>query len=258
MSLTLSPQMKIFALLGLVAVLALGVGSMMLGRTQSPSSATPLDAPLKHMPRKTAAPAAAVKPAAKPAAHPAASAKKHAAAPAAKAHAKAAAPAAAKPAAAKHAATKATAHKAAAPKAKPKAVAPVVPAVATNGLPGALDMLLHGHRVVIVALWDPEIPSDRYAFLEAQAGAKAANAGFLAVSVLDERLAAPLTVSAGNGTVLPSPGVLVYKQPGTLMNKLDGFADREAIAEAVANAMLAEAPPQGMTPAAAAPAAPAG
>jgi len=47
-------------------------------------------------------------------------------------------------------------------------------------LPGALDMLLHGHRVVIVALWDPEIPSDRYAFLEAQAGAKAANAGFSA------------------------------------------------------------------------------
>jgi hypothetical protein len=43
--------------------------------------------------------------------------------------------------------------------------------------------------------------------------------------------------------------VLVYKQPAMLMNKLDGFADREAIAEAVANAMLADAPPQPAAPA---------
>ena len=231
MSLKLSPQMKIFALVGLIAVLALGAGSMMLGRRSAAPADTPT-VPLKHFHPTNAVPAT-------PAKHAAVPAKKHAAAPAAaKAHAKAAAPAKPKPAP------------------KPKAAAPVVPAVASNGLPGALDLLLHAHRVVIVALWDPEIPSDRYAFLEAQAGAKEANAGFFPVSVIDERVAAPLTAAVGNGTVLPSPGVLVYKQPATLMNRIDGFADRDAIAEAVANAMLADTPTAGTTPAAAAAAAP--
>jgi len=235
MSLTLSPQMKIFALVGLIAVLALGVGSMMLGRRSAAPVATPAVA-LKHFhPTSAALPAT-------PAKHAAAPAKKHAAAPAAvKAPAKAAVPA--------KAATPAKPKAVQAP--KPKAAAPVVPAVAANGLPGALDMLLHGHRIVVVALWDPEIPSDRYAYLEAQAGAKEANAGFFGVSVLDERVAAPLTAAVGNGTVLPSPGVLVYKQPATLMNRIDGFTDRDAIAEAVANAMLADTPPAGTTPAAA-------
>ena len=233
MSLTLSPQMKVFALVGLIAVLALGVGSMMLGRKSVSPAATPT-APLKHFHRTPAVPATPAKPAAAPA-------KKHAAVPAAK---PAAAPAAVK-APAKAAAP---AKPKAVPAPKPKAAVPVVPAVAANGLPGALDMLLHGHRVVIVALWDPEIPSDRYAFLEAKAGAKAANAGFLGVSVLDERVAAPLTAAVGNGTVLPSPGVLVYKQPATLMNRIDGFTDRDAVAEAVANAMLADTPPAGTTP----------
>jgi hypothetical protein len=238
MSLKLSPQMKIFALVGLIAVLALGGGSMMLGRQSAAPAAAPT-VPLKHFhPTTTPAPAPAAPAKAKAVAAPA---KKHAAAPAAvKAPAKVAAPAkAAAPAKPKTA-----------PAPKPKAAAPVVPAVASNGLPGALDMLLHGHRVVIVVLWDPEIPSDRYAFLEAKAGAKEANAGFFGVSVLDERVAAPLTAAVGNGTVLPSPGVLVYKQPATLMNRIDGFADREAIAEAVSNAMLADTPPAGMMPAA--------
>jgi hypothetical protein len=215
-SLTLSPQMKIVALVGVILILALGGGSMLLGRSQ-PAPVIVATPPLKQ-----------VQPATKKAPTPAAV--KHAAAPA------------------KHTPT---AHKQVA--AKPKA--PAVPRVAANGLPGALDMLLHGHRVVVVALWDPEIPSDKFAFLEAEAGAQAANAGFLAVNVLDERVSAPLTALVGGGSVLPSPGVLVYKQPSTLMNRFDGFADRDAIAEAVANALLADTPPPGAVPAATAPAA---
>jgi hypothetical protein len=242
MSLTLSPQMKIVALVGLLAVLALGAGTMIMGRSQPSSSAAPLNVPLKHMPRRTTAAPAAAKPAVKAAAPaPAAPKTNVAVAPAVKTTHVLAAPKAkpvAKPA----------------PAATPKPAAPVVPAVAADGLPGALDLLLHGHRVVIVALWDPEIPSDRYAYLEAQAGAKAANAGFLGVSVLDERVAAPLTAAVGGGTVLQSPGVLVYKQPNVLMNKIDGFSDRDAIAEAVANALIDDTPPQGVAPAAAAPA----
>jgi len=224
-NLTLSPQMKIVALVGLLLVLALGAGSMMLKRSAQTVPLTIPTTPLKHF-------------------HPKVAAKQPMA-----------------PVTAKHAVTPAKAKVVAAPSvkaAKPKAVAKpkpvVVPAVAQNGLPGALDLLLHGHRVVVVALWDPEIPSDKYAFLEAEAGAQAANAGFFGVNVLDEKVSAPLTALLGGGSVLPSPGVLVYKQPATLMNRFDGFADRDAIAEAVANALLAETPATGVVPAATTPA----
>jgi hypothetical protein len=116
-----------------------------------------------------------------------------------------------------------------------------VPEVAANGLPGVLDQLLHFHSVVVVALWDPEIPSDRIAMNEAEAGAKGMNAGFLAVNVLDDRVASPLTAIAGNGGLLPSPGVLIYRQPSVLVNTIHGFADRDAVAQAVADALLLDA-----------------
>jgi hypothetical protein len=129
---------------------------------------------------------------------------------------------------------------------KPKAtVRPKVvhrPAVAENGLPTALDQLLHIHRVVVVAVYDAEIPTDRLFVNEAQAGALDAHAGFLAVNVLDEKVAAPLTASAGKGALLPSPGILIYRQPTIVMNVITGFIDRAAVANAVANALVADTP----------------
>jgi hypothetical protein len=42
--------------------------------------------------------------------------------------------------------------------------------------------------------------------------------------------------------VLPDPGILVFRRPGTLMNRVTGFADRTAVAQIVAAALLADAP----------------
>jgi hypothetical protein len=231
MSFNVSAPIKIVALVGILAALGLGGMSMLMGRSQ-PESFDVSTVPLKHFKPAPNSPAAAKAKAAAPAKHAAAPAKSKA-----------------KPAAAAKAAP---APKAAKPKVKPKPL----PAV-TDGLPTPLYVLLHGHKVVVVALWDPEVPSDRISFLEAQAGAQDANAGFLGVNVLDERVSGPLTALAGGGTLLPAPGVLVFKQPAMLMNRIDGFADRDAIAEAVANALLADAPPSGVIPAPPAPAAPA-
>jgi hypothetical protein len=156
------------------------------------------------------------------------------------------------------------AHHAAAAAAKPAAAKPKakakhapVPAVAANGLPTPLDLLLHIHRAVVVAVWDPEVPTDKLFVDEAKAGAAEAHAGFLAVSVLNEKVAAPLTAVAGGGSLLPSPGLLIYKQPAVLMNVLTGFVDRDAVAEAVANALMAQAPAAGTPSAPAATTAPA-
>lgn len=239
MNFTLSPQIKIVALAGLLGALGLGVGSMLLAQSQKFSASPVTTVPLRH---------AHLAP--RPALHVG-----HAPAPA-KAHVAAHAPA-------KTHTRPQTTHRAASP-AQPRTHAPVrthvpaptrhvaqpvhekrvspAPAVAANGLPTALDRLLREHQVVVVSLYDPEVAADAISLAEARAGASDAHAGFLAVDVLDGRVAGPLTAVAGQGTVLPDPGILIYRQPGTLMNRIEGFSDRAAVAQAVASALVADAP----------------
>jgi hypothetical protein len=234
--LTLSPQIKIVALVGLLATLALGGGMLFLGRSQSSSGSAAPSTPLKHYHRVTTT---AATPTSKHAGRHAVASK-----PAAKPAVKTAKPA-----------TKPVV-KTAAP-ATPTPVHSSTPAVAANGLPTALDVLLHTHRIVVVSLYDPEAPADAIAFAEARAGAADASAGFLGVNVLDERISAPLTALVGGGTVLPDPGILVFRRPGTLMNRITGFADRGAVAQLVAAALLADPPPAPAPAPATTPAAPA-
>jgi len=166
-------------------------------------------------------------------------------------------PAAAKPAA-KPAAAKAKAKaKVAAAKPKPKAKAPVkakpkaavvVPAQApvrplvqqpkgdpvdANGLPLVLSRALAQHPVTVVALYDPSADIDGMALAEARAGAAEVKAGFLAINVFNEPQVRPLAKLLG---VLNSPSVLVYKRPNTLFLRIDGFSDRQTVAQAAANA----------------------
>lgn len=133
----------------------------------------------------------------------------------------------------KHA-TKPATSKAAVPKPAPRLVA-------TNGLPMPLAKALRKHRIVVVSLFDPQSRTDAISFAEARAGAKAAGAGFLGVSVLNDNVAGPLTSALPGGGLLPSPGVLVYRRPDSLVVRLDGFADRDAVAQAAAGAVTAPA-----------------
>lgn len=133
-------------------------------------------------------------------------------------------PAAAKPVAS---------HPAARPKPKPAASkAPVL--VAANGLPMPLVNALRKHRIVVVSLVDPQSTTDAFSFAEARAGAAAAHVGFLGVSVLDANVAGPLTTLLPGGGLLPDPGLLIYRRPGSLVQRIDGFADRDAVAQAAA------------------------
>ena len=116
---------------------------------------------------------------------------------------------------------------------KPAVAKPATPRlVAKNGLPMPLAKALRKHRVVVVSLFDPESRTDAISFAEARAGAKAAGAGFLGVSVLNDNVAGPLTSALPGGGLLPSPGVLVYRRPDSLVVRLNGFADRDAVAQA--------------------------
>ena len=123
---------------------------------------------------------------------------------------------------------------------KPKAAPKPVPVVAANGLPSLLNDALHAHRVVVVSVFDPQSQTDAISYAEARAGAgDVGPAGFLGVSVLDDSVAGPLTSALPGGGLLPVPGVLIYRRPGTLVERVDGFADRDAIAQLALAALTA-------------------
>ena len=126
-------------------------------------------------------------------------------------------------------------------KPKPAAVAPVrVPdakpkgdPVDANGLPLVLSRVLAKNRVTVVALYDPSAALDEMALAEARAGAGAVKAGFVAINIRNEPQVRPLAQLLG---ALGTPSVLVYERPNTLFFRLEGFADRDTVAQAAANA----------------------
>jgi hypothetical protein len=126
---------------------------------------------------------------------------------------------------------------AASPKAKPKVHVPAV----IDGMPSALALALRSHAVVVVSLFTPGSRVDAMATDEARHGAQVAHVGFVAFSVADEKVVSPLSsLLTGAPTpadrVLDGPAVLVFVRPNSLFVRLNGFADRDTVAQAAANA----------------------
>ena len=105
-------------------------------------------------------------------------------------------------------------------------------ALPASGFPLPIDRALRKHPVVIVAIYMPGASVDAVVRREARAGARAARAGYVAVSALSERLVRPLVAKTG---VLPAPAVLVLARPGVVEASLS-VTDRETVAQAVAQA----------------------
>jgi hypothetical protein len=119
--------------------------------------------------------------------------------------------------------------------AKPKGLSVI------NGMPAALARALASHAVVVVSLYAPRSSVDAMATDEAKHGAALAGAGFVAFSVADEKVVSPLTslltgAQTAADRVLDGPAVLVFQRPRTLFVRFNGFADRDTVAQAVANA----------------------
>lgn len=215
MNLTVSPQIRIVALVGLIAALGLGASMFVLGghgtKTESTAAATTVahrqhTTPVK--PATTTAPTSHAGHTTKPAA----TTKHHS-----------------------------TTHARHAAKAKPK---PRSTAFHGNPvyaqLPQPLQWELAHHKVVVVSLYNPRADVDAISVAEAHAGAVDAGAGFLLVNVLDNKVAGILTALLPGGGLLPDPGVLVYKAPGDVVIRLDGFNDRATVAQAATNALAGE------------------
>ena len=200
---TVSAPVKIFALVALLAaVLAGGWMTLMGGEVEAEPAAIVLPKKANVVPSAPPKPATPAKPAAKPAASKPTPAKP--------------APAPAKPA-------------------KPARPARV-PLIAANGLPSRLVSALRRENVVVLALWGSGGTIDRMALDEARAGAAAAGAGFIPMNVLESnKEAEALTLKLG--VVLRAPTVLFFTGTDTLAVRLDGFRDRETVAQAALDAL---------------------
>ncbi|HYK07144.1 MAG TPA: hypothetical protein VEW11_05190 [Gaiellaceae bacterium] len=116
--------------------------------------------------------------------------------------------------------------------AKPKP--PVNPVVPPSGFPVVVDRALQQHRVVVLSLVVPGARVDELAAAEAEAGARLGGAGFLALNVLNERVARALLAKLDS---VQDPSVLVVKRSGDVAVELTGFVDRETVAQAAASAL---------------------
>jgi hypothetical protein len=119
------------------------------------------------------------------------------------------------------------------PATAPKPVVKIVRPAVDPLLPAKLRAALERRPVVLVATFDPQVQVDSLTVAEARAGAAAAHAGFVEVSLLDDAIAGRLTATMPSGELLPSPGILVYRRPGRVVFRYDGYLDRAAIAQAI-------------------------
>ena len=227
MNLTVSPQIKILAVVGLLAAIGLGASMFVFGGSGKKTETVAVSTPAVLAPARIPTTAAHTPP-------------RHASKPRTTVHTPA------KQAAKTHTASPATTHK----KAKPAGF---------HGnrvyaqLPRPLQWQLAHHKVVVVSLYNPRSDVDAISVAEAHAGAVDAGAGFLLVSVLDNKVAGILTALLPGGGLLPDPGVLVYRAPGDVALRLDGFADRASVAQAATNVKSGQMGPyaKAATPAAA-------
>lgn len=111
-----------------------------------------------------------------------------------------------------------------------------------DGMPAALALALRQHPVVVVSLYSPDASIDGLAKEEARQGAAMAGTGFVALDVSNEKVASPLTTLLTTGAtpadrVLDDPSVLVFQSPNTLFVRLNGWTDRDLVAQAAENAL---------------------
>jgi hypothetical protein len=105
-------------------------------------------------------------------------------------------------------------------------------AAIANQLPASIRQALAAHKVVVVALFDPNAKIDDTAMREAEAGAQLTGTTFVSVDVTQDAIES-LNTRYG---VIQDPAVLVLRPPGDLVVRIDGFADRDTVAQAAANA----------------------
>jgi hypothetical protein len=119
-------------------------------------------------------------------------------------------------------------HRAVQPQPAPPAPQPTATSDDQSQLPSNVAGALDAGKNVVVALYAPNVKIDQIALEEAQAGAESAGATFTSVDVTTP----DVNGLAAKYSVLHDPSVLVLDPSGGLLVKIDGFADKETVAQA--------------------------
>jgi hypothetical protein len=115
-----------------------------------------------------------------------------------------------------------------------------------DGVPTPLANALKHHAVVVVALVAPKASVDQLTLGEAKAGAAAAHAAFVTISVGNNAQVQALSGLVGasadpQNRLLDDPAVLVFQKPRTLFVRLNGYVDASTIEQAAVNAAPVQA-----------------
>jgi hypothetical protein len=110
-----------------------------------------------------------------------------------------------------------------------------------DGMPRALSDALARHPVVVVSLVAPDSDVDVMAGREAEAGAAQADAGFVSISVANDKAVTALTSlvaasQAPTDRLLDDPAVLIFQRPNKLFVRFNGYVDAQTVAQAAVNA----------------------
>lgn len=111
--------------------------------------------------------------------------------------------------------------------AKTPAKTPAAPKLNPD-LPAPIAYALARRHSVVVAVYGHSV-GDGAAIAEARAGAAMAHTKFLALDMTKQKYAEAI---ASFGGTLSEPTVFVVKRPGTIVRKLEGFQDRQVVAQA--------------------------
>ncbi len=100
-------------------------------------------------------------------------------------------------------------------------------------LPAGWCTALRRHPVVVAVLYANHAPGDSDALKAARAGARGAHAGFAILDVSREKVAQVVALKLPGPA---DPSAVAIKRPGKVPVLLPGYADSDAVAEAVHNA----------------------
>jgi len=116
----------------------------------------------------------------------------------------------------------------------PTPVHVVQPTVNVNPLlPAPLHLQLEHYPRVLVAFYNPSSPIDAVTLVAASEAAKAQHVPFIAVNLMNDAVAGPLTALLPTGQLLPNPGFAIYRRPGVIVFRSDGALAESAVAQAI-------------------------
>lgn len=121
---------------------------------------------------------------------------------------------------------------------KPTSPTPVhvVRPVVNPLVPNPVHRQLEHYPRVVVGFFNPHSKVDQLTIAETRAGAAAMHIPFVSVSLLTDSAAGHLTALLQTGELLPNPGFLVYKRPGTVIYRSDGYLGRAGVEQALRDA----------------------